>query len=278
MKNFNRGCAFAICLGFLASSVLAEGTAFKRITPGAAKPGKMITIHIQPQEPEKPILGHSVSIDGQPKAKPTTTRPSGSQTAEWFWSKLGIGVKDASPSRLNQAVAVLQQNPSEAEALSPGRARMEAMAKQHGHDILKSAAGHAVSPAMVLAVMAVESAGVSTAKSPAGAVGLMQLMAPTAARFGVTDREDPAQSIAGGAEYLAWLAEEFKGDPLLALAGYNAGEGAVAKNGGIPPYAETRAYVPKVVAAWNIARMLCLQPPVKFSDGCIFNTLTVAGR
>ena len=59
-------------------------------------------------------------------------------------------------------------------------------------------------------------------------------------------------------------------DPLLALAGYNAGEGAVRDNSGVPPYAETRAYVPKVLAAWAVARGLCQTPPVLISDGCVF--------
>jgi hypothetical protein len=57
---------------------------------------------------------------------------------------------------------------------------------------------------------------------------------------------------------------------VLALAGYNAGEGAVEEHGGVPPYAETRDYVPKVLAAWRIARMLCMTPPELVSDGCAF--------
>ena len=66
------------------------------------------------------------------------------------------------------------------------------------------------------------------------------------------------------------LLEKFDGDPILALAGYNAGENAVTKNGGVPPYAETRAYVPKVLAAWRVARGLCLTRPELISDGCVF--------
>ena len=75
----------------------------------------------------------------------------------------------------------------------------------------------------------------------------MQLIPATAARFGVTDATDPAQNIKGGVAYLAWLLTHFDRDPILALAGYNAGENAVTKHGGVPPYAETRAYVPKVL-------------------------------
>ena len=103
--------------------------------------------------------------------------------------------------------------------------------------------------------------------------GLMQLIPATAERFGVKDSMDAKSNIRGGVAYLDWLLEEFDGDALLALAGYNAGEGAVKKNGGIPPYSETRAYVPKVIAAWSIARSLCLTMPELASDGCVFGTM-----
>ena len=127
-----------------------------------------------------------------------------------------------------------------------------------------------MSPALVLAVMAVESAGDPTAVSSAGAQGLMQLMPATAERFGVTDRLIPAQSIAGGVKYLNWLMGEFQNDPILVLAGYNAGEGSVRKHKGVPPFVETRDYVPKVLAAFQVARGLCLTPPELISDGCVF--------
>ena len=89
----------------------------------------------------------------------------------------------------------------------------------------------------------------------------MQLMPPTAARFGVTDVFDARQNIKGGTTYLDWLLDEFDNGVIFALAGYNAGEGAVRNNNGVPPYAETRAYVPKVLAAWEVARGLCITPP-----------------
>jgi len=87
----------------------------------------------------------------------------------------------------------------------------------------------------------------------------------------VTDSMDPAQNIKGGVAYLDWLLKEFNGDPMLALAGYNAGENAVKKHGGVPPYSETRDYVPKVLAAYAVARALCKTPPMLISDGCVFN-------
>ncbi|MNT66519.1 membrane-bound lytic transglycosylase F [compost metagenome] len=74
----------------------------------------------------------------------------------------------------------------------------------------------------------------------------MQLMPPTAARFGVSDSYDAGQNIRGGVQYLAWLLKRFKGDLTLAAAGYNAGEGAVDRHGGVPPYSETQYYVRRV--------------------------------
>jgi soluble lytic murein transglycosylase-like protein len=100
----------------------------------------------------------------------------------------------------------------------------------------------------------------------------MQLMPATAARFGVADSFDAAQNIRGGVAYLDWLMAHFGGDPILVLAGYNAGEGAVRDHAGVPPFAETRAYVPKVLAAYRVARGLCRRPPARLADGCVFVT------
>lgn len=101
-------------------------------------------------------------------------------------------------------------------------------------------------PNLVLAVMAVESAYRPDVISPANAQGLMQLIPETAARFGVSDPFDPAQNIRGGARYLRWLLSLFEGDVTRTLAAYNAGENAVLRHGGIPPYEETQTYVVKV--------------------------------
>lgn len=103
-------------------------------------------------------------------------------------------------------------------------------------------------PALVKAVIAVESAYDPAAVSPKGAVGLMQLIPGTAERYGVTRSTDPKDNINGGTRYLRDLIDMFKGDLQLALAGYNAGEGAVLKyQNRIPPFPETQAYVKLVL-------------------------------
>jgi len=113
-------------------------------------------------------------------------------------------------------------------------------------EIAKASRDFGVEEAIVRAIMHAESAFNPNALSRAGAQGLMQLMPATAARFGVVNAFDPEQNIRGGVEYLAWLLKRYNGDLTLAAAGYNAGEGAVQRHGGVPPYAETQRYVVRV--------------------------------
>lgn len=101
--------------------------------------------------------------------------------------------------------------------------------------------------ALLAAVIRAESSFRPKVVSPKGAQGLMQLMPATAERFGVQDAFDPAQNIRGGSQYLAWLYRRYQHWPWV-LAAYNAGEKAVDRYGGIPPYRETRNYVRKVLS------------------------------
>jgi soluble lytic murein transglycosylase-like protein len=110
---------------------------------------------------------------------------------------------------------------------------------------------------LVRAVIAVESAFNPKALSPKGAAGAMQLMPATAARYGVTQRTDPAQNIEAGVRYLRDLLARHEGNVALALAAYNAGEGAIARYGKrIPPYPETMQYVPAVLMRLQASRNL----------------------
>lgn len=113
-------------------------------------------------------------------------------------------------------------------------------------EIRAAAAQHGVDEAVVRAIIHAESSFNPNAISRVGAQGLMQLMPATARRFGVSNAFDPAQNIRGGVEYLAWLLKRYNGDLTLAAAGYNAGEGAVDRHRGVPPYNETRRYVERV--------------------------------
>jgi hypothetical protein len=120
--------------------------------------------------------------------------------------------------------------------------------------IAQAAAEYGVDEKLLHAVIQAESSYNPEARSPAGAVGLMQLMPETALRYGVNveDRTDPAESIRGGAQYLRDLLKMFDSNLKLAVAGYNAGENAVKKyNNSIPPYPETQNYVAQVLALYQ---------------------------
>ncbi|MGV8921997.1 MAG: lytic transglycosylase domain-containing protein [Thermomonas sp.] len=113
-------------------------------------------------------------------------------------------------------------------------------------EIAAAARLHGVDEAIVRAIIHAESAFNPNALSRVGAQGLMQLMPATARRFGVSDSFNASQNIGGGVKYLAWLLKRFNGNLTLAAAGYNAGEGAVDKYKGVPPYSETQRYVQRV--------------------------------
>lgn len=276
-------CAlFALILGF-ASPVLAQNTkqeggdfTFKRVAPPQNSSSKRITVQIDPDEEIFRITpGEAARRPGDPPPEAATQLPAGlvpdtPTTYAWYWDVVSPSINQDPATRYALAMDTLQKNVDKVR--TPRLQTLQQIVAANGVDILKATIGTNVSPALVLAVISVESAGKPQAVSHAGAQGLMQLMPATAERFGVTDSMNTTQNIKGGTTYLDWLLKEFKGDPVLALAGYNAGEGAVAKHQGVPPFKETRDYVPKVLAAWNVARALCLTPPVLVSDGCVFST------
>jgi len=235
----------------------------KRIKPPKRSSSKKrITVQIEP--------------NAAPPAAPTVAEPDARQAPKtgayaWFWDKVSPNLTSASAGRVETALAALSG--SNAKVATPRLQHLQNIAKLRGVDILTATIGTNVSPALVIAVISVESAGQVDAISSAGAQGLMQLIPATAERFGVTDSMSAKQNIQGGVKYLDWLMKEFDNDPVLALAGYNAGEGAVRNHQGVPPFVETRDYVPKVLAAFQVAKGLCITPPQLASDGCVFAAL-----
>jgi hypothetical protein len=134
---------------------------------------------------------------------------------------------------------------------SPGFKLRPSTHAEFNHHIEAAAAWYGVPVPFVRAVIQTESQFDPRAVSSVGAQGLMQLMPATARRFGVADPFDPQQNIFGGVRYLRWLLDKFRGDQTLAAAGYNAGENAVLRYKGIPPYRETQGYVRKIMGILN---------------------------
>jgi Transglycosylase SLT domain/Sel1 repeat len=126
--------------------------------------------------------------------------------------------------------------------------------KQLTLNILKMAGQFKLDPRLVLAVIQQESAFDPNAQSPKNAQGLMQLIPETAERFGVKNAFEPLENVRGGMAYLRWLLSYFKGDVSLVLAAYNAGEGTIDKYKGVPPFAETLAYVQRIRALYPFDR------------------------
>jgi soluble lytic murein transglycosylase-like protein len=196
----------------------------------------------------------------QPKARPTGTR-SRRPTRTASSNKTAVEQDSMSPTTLDSPrsmvsptvltydpLAAIQSNSSSLRGYTTGSSEVDGY-------LVSSGARHGVDPLLLYSVMHQESSFKSRAISPKGARGLMQLMPLTAARYGVTNIFDPKQNIEGGARYLRFLLDHFDGDLNLALAGYNAGEGAVEKYGWrIPPYSETQEYVRRISRRYGLLR------------------------
>lgn len=256
---------------------------FKMVKVSDIQIGKRITVQIDPAE-QAALLAAAPKIDPHPDhhgddaaaAPLIPVAPAGAHY-DWFWDKVPVGL-DAADGRFPLALAALSEGPDGTRVNAPRLQAMQGLAQTWGTEILRDTVGTKVSPALVLAVISVESGGNAAAASGAGAQGLMQLIPATASRFGVSNALDGAQNIKGGVAYLDWLMGNFNRDPLMVIAAYNSGEGAVTANGGVPPYAETRDYVPKVLAAWQVAQGLCMTPPELVTDPCVFNVLSASAQ
>lgn len=239
---------------------------FRRVAAPPPGQGPKIDVQIDPAEQAAYLEATKPDLP-DPRADEPAAEPPAASGWEWFWTEVASDSASAGPANVARALATLD---AAADAPAPRLQVLQDLAARYGREILIATVGTDVSPALVLALISVESGGRPAAESNKGALGLMQLIPDTAARFGVSDPTDPGENIKGGVAYLAWLLDHFGRDPILALAGYNAGENAVTGYGGVPPFAETRAYVPKVLNAWRVARGLCLTPPELITDGCVF--------
>jgi hypothetical protein len=289
-----RAVIIALMASAIPLAVPAEGLdpsrdfTFKRIKVGERPAGVRGLVQIDPVEQARLLAAlpktsapHVVPdlppIEGGPEAAtpPKGPVPQPEAAFAWFWESVPAGIDDVS-GRFPLALATLTQGPGGKSVPTPRMQHMQELADKFGTELLKATVGTEVSPALALAVMAAESAGKVDAVSHAGAQGLMQLIPATADRFGVADATDPVQNIKGGVAYLDWLMKHFNRDPIMVIAAYNAGEGAVKANRGVPPYAETRDYVPKVLAAWTVAQGLCMTPPEVVSDPCVFRIISAS--
>lgn len=260
-----------------------EGFTFRRIKVSDTRPGNRISVQIDPAEQARRLAATAWKDPALQMPKPLpqgrTDQPAQAPDASyaWYWDLVSPGLGDRD-GRFPLAMAALSQRPGGGQVAAPRMQSMQTIAEIYGRDILQATVGTRVSPALALAVIGIESGGRRSAVSSAGAVGLMQLIPATARRFSVADSTDPQQNIRGGVAYLDWLLREFDNDPLMALAGYNAGENAVRRHGGVPPYAETRDYVPKVLAAWQVAQGLCQTAPELVTDPCVFLAVADGAR
>ena len=156
--------------------------------------------------------------------------------SDWFQCALAPTAK----AILTQAIQIIHKE----EIPSSGNKELDAL-------ILQAGERHGVDPRLIHAVVWKESKYRNNLQSPRGALGLMQLLPSTARRFDCANINDPAANIEAGTKYLRWLLERYNGDVALALAGYNAGEGAVDKYDKIPPYEETQDYVREIISRYG---------------------------
>lgn len=166
----------------------------------------------------------------------------------------------AEPYQNDTGYRILMNTPAPAPAVEPGLQPNDR--KPFDHEITAAARDAGVEPALVHAVISVESAYRPDAVSPKGAIGLMQVMPGTAQRYGISNPTDIHNNLRAGSRHLRTLIDMF-GDRLdLVLAAYNAGEGAVRKyKNSIPPYRETRGYVPAVMSKYKPVKPVPLPPP-----------------
>ncbi len=235
---------------------------FKTVRPPAKGAKKLITIQIEP--PSKKA----------PKAAPLTSTARGGPVLEtmnaWFWDKISPARASAGPGRFTEALRVIDVARADQKPKVPALAQLRRIANAHGTDILLATIGEKVSPALVLAMIAVASSGDYGAHAGFALADLSTATPRSPAEFKRVDAPDPAAEIKAAVARMGRLLRRFDHDPILALAAYQAGAKAVDASAGVPPVALSRAYVPTVIATFQVARTLCITPPELYSDGCVF--------
>lgn len=188
----------------------------------------------------------------------TTVPAAPGFAANWFWERVPAQIDQGSRT---DAMRIVAHARSGDRSLFLATTRARTLLARWRTEIEAAARTAKINEALIAAVVMVESGGNPGAKSRKGALGLGQLMPETAGRYGVRNRLDPRENLRGSAAYLSDLIDMFRGDLVLALAAYNSGEGTVLRYQGVPPYSETRAYIPKVLEAFEAAGRLCSPPP-----------------
>lgn len=183
---------------------------------------------------------------------------SPSSASSWFWNRVPAAMEDGSRARAMHIVANARGH---LQGFTGAKAQARRVLTRWRAEIKTAARKSGINEALIVALVIVESGGDPNARSPKGALGLGQLMPGTARQYGVRDAFDPAENLRGSATYLSDLINMFRGDLVLALAAYNSGAQTVIKYRGVPPYAETRSYVPKVLAAFEMAGDFCASHP-----------------
>ncbi len=220
-----------------------------------------ILAHLDLRASESPAAVITSASPAAGKAlAPAETNPAGQQRPVTAARRVSTVLVDQETGRLvrvraGSGVASKASSARDREAIRAARRAAERTPSVKREEIRglidETARKHGVDPKLVHSVIRAESNYEQKAISPKGALGLMQLIPATARRYGVENPFDASQNIDGGVRYLKSLTERFRGNLPLALAAYNAGEGAVERHGGIPPYRETREYVRKVTRNLN---------------------------
>jgi soluble lytic murein transglycosylase-like protein len=248
-----------LCVGTLAFGVMQMAGSAAQMGQAPVPPAA-VPVQVAAAAPAPPVLEPKPE-QVQPQPAPETEKPAPAPAAA---TPVPAPQKPAplTPAEKLKKVSelLLQVNPTRTIPNSP-----------YGELIYDIAVRHSINPHLVAALIHVESSFNPRAVSRKGAVGLMQLLPATARRFGLKSKKDlfnPEKNIEAGIRYLSWLNKRFSGDVHKILAAYNAGEGAVERFGGIPPYRETQNYVQKIFRLLNfVLPSVTLESPEESGSG-----------